>query len=825
MEIATRNRVIIGAVDIIDLKDGHIRVAGWVQAREVVLHMNGATAKTTPTLLRDDVGRHHQIDPYVGFDMTYPLGTVSFREMRLFGIEVHGAKHQTAPVRMTLRLRHLRIVQAGLVVQFATTLLRILPTGLKWLATRNPVHRTRIKHQLRLSSGFVARALDPDLFSKPALNPSQNLPVTIVLPVYNALDVLKDALNRIVKYTDVPWRLVLIEDVSTDARVRPYLRDWKTAHDIAHPDHKNRITLLENIQNLGFIQSVNRGFEQALIWGDAVVLLNSDALVPLGWASRLMHPIATDKSIATVTPMSNDAEIFTTPIICRPNALVPGQGDAIDAVARHLNPAVDLASAPTGVGFCMGISAGYLRQLTRLDTSFGRGYGEEVDWCQRARRLGGRHLGVPNVFVEHRGGQSFGAEAKQQLVARNNRIITKRYPTYDLEVQGFIATDPMRSVRLALGLAATASHSANAGNRAVPVYLAHSWGGGAENYLQRRIARDHTDHGHSAVILRVGGPVSWQIELVTPQGTLAGTTPDLSYVHQMLAPLTNRHIIYSCGVGAQDPTALPRDLLALSDGGRHPIDILFHDFYPLSPSYTLLDSDGIYRGTPRPGLVHDRAHSLRTPDGTQMGLADWQSQWGALITAADRLVVFSDDSAAQVRMTYPAAAAKIEIVPHDLLDQIAALPQPAANTRRVVGVLGNIGFQKGAALLGDLAGTLHSQDAGLVVVGTVDPAHLPPASVIVHGQYQLTEIPQIVARYGITDWLIPSIWPETFSYTTHEALATGLPVHAFTIGAQGNAVAKALHGHGIEFSSTGKLVQNLQEHFLQYFTKPERDPS
>ena len=51
-------------------------------------------------------------------------------------------------------------------------------------------------------------------------------------------------------------------------------------------------------------------------------------------------------------------------------------------------------------------------------------------------------------------------------------------------------------------------------------------------------------------------------------------------------------------------------------------------------------------------------------------------------------------------------------------------------------------------------------------------------------------------RHGITCWLIPSVWPETFSFTTHEALATGLPVWAFDLGAQGAAAARQPHGQG-----------------------------
>ena len=67
----------------------------------------------------------------------------------------------------------------------------------------------------------------------------------------------------------------------------------------------------------------------------------------------------------------------------------------------------------------------------RLDVSFGRGYGEEVDWCQRIRAAGGQHYCAVNLFVEHRGGQSFGSEEKTRLIAKNNALISKRYPEYD----------------------------------------------------------------------------------------------------------------------------------------------------------------------------------------------------------------------------------------------------------------------------------------------------------------------------------------------------------------------------------------------------------
>lgn len=72
---------------------------------------------------------------------------------------------------------------------------------------------------------------------------------------------------------------------------------------------------------------------------------------------------------------------------------------------------------------------------------------------------------------------------------------------------------------------------------------------------------------------------------------------------------------------------------------------------------------------------------------------------------------------------------------------------------------------------------------------------MPPA--IVHGSYEWRDLPGLVARYGISAWLIPSVWPETFSFTTHEAIATGLPVFCFDLGAQADALRGSLAQGGL----------------------------
>ena len=290
-------------------------------------------------------------------------------------------------------------------------------------------------------------------------------------------------------------------------------------------------------------------------------------------------------------------------------------------------------------------------------------------------------------------------------------------------------------------------------------------------------------------MLRVGGDFRWEIELHSPMGITRGGTDDRALMLHLLGLLPSRQVIYSCGVGDTDPADLPAVLLELGQGQS--LTVLFHDYLPLSPSYTLLGADGRWHGMPAADST-DRAHNVPRPDGRPVSLALWQANWGRLIAAADRLVVFSPASERLVAAAYPQAADKIGLIPHRLLTTPPILPRPRAS-RPVIGVLGNIGMHKGAGLVSDLSRFLaRDKTADLVVLGQLDPAYILARPARLHGGYQVAEIPALVARYGITCWLIPSIWPETFSYTTHEALATGLPVICLDLGGQADAVRAAL---------------------------------
>ncbi len=882
----------VGEITSISLRNDRLVVEGQCAADLVMLELDGRHRVRVPGA--DGIAGGIGAAAHRGrfrLDLPYAPGPA------VFSLTLDGETAAT-PLPGFSGMR-LQLARLALWPRFGIASLWALPAAWRWLRHHDMGARARVKKLLGLGEMVEEMQLDPDILppdipppvapppvalAGSAISSAPSSGVSIVLPVYQAFDLLPEVLDRLRRHTDLPWRLIVIEDASPDPRIRPFLCDWALAQN--QTGTGDTVHLIGNAVNLGFIGSVNLGLAMAasLAPEAPVILLNADAFVPAAWASRLVAPLLADPGVASVTPMSNDAELMSVPVICQRSDLPPGAGDAIDAVARRLGPRTgDLAEAPTGVGFCMALSPAFLARVPGFDPAFGRGYGEEVDWCQKVRALNGRHLCLPGLFVEHRGGASFGAAAKQALLRQNGALISARHPRFDADVQRFIGDDPLATARLALGLAAAgagAAHAAAAAHTAasakesdetdagetdagetdarIPVYLAHSMGGGAEHYLRGRVGQDINRTG-AAVVLRVGGEYRWEISLHTRQGVTRGGTSDRALMLRLLCILPARVVIYSCGVADPDPVELPAVLLALAQDQR--LEVLIHDYLPISPSYTLLDAGSAFRGVPggagmggqahpppahpppahppahppaeaiRPApaqagllpraraheilLPRARAHEIMRPDGRRVDLAEWQAAWRPMLEAAAEVVVFSQASFDLMQAAYPRLASSLRLRPHAVPHKLPklmkarapALAPALAPAQPVIGVLGNIGLHKGAGVLVVLSKRLAQLRRkspvadlvvpglvvpGLVVLGHVDPAYDLARPARIHGAYEVPQIPDLVARYGITCWLIPSIWPETFSYTTHEALATGLPVICFDLGAQAEAVAGAI---------------------------------
>lgn len=255
--------------------------------------------------------------------------------------------------------------------------------------------------------------------------------IYIITPIYNGYEYLEALFDDIYNNTDLPYKLIVVNDCSSDKRVSPFLANQQNIFD-------DKMILIDNTVNLGFIKSVNRGLALAK---DHVVIVNTDVRLPKNWLSRLISPLIIDDTIASVTPFSNSATIFSLPLM----VLDSKQQDLpenevsledIDNILQSINvDAHKYFEFPTGVGFCMGMNKKTIDEIGFFDEIFAKGYCEENDWCMRAISKGYRNILVPNLFIYHKHGGSFASLEKKNLITSNHQILLNRHPSYDLKVR------------------------------------------------------------------------------------------------------------------------------------------------------------------------------------------------------------------------------------------------------------------------------------------------------------------------------------------------------------------------------------------------------
>ncbi len=268
---------------------------------------------------------------------------------------------------------------------------------------------------------------------------------SVIIPVHNAPEELDSCLASVHATVPAGVEVIVIDDASTAAEVAIVLSRWQKRAGPSWQFHFQQ-------RNAGFVGTANRGMEMTR--GD-IVLLNSDTEVTPGWLAGLQRCLASDPSIATATPWTNNGEITSIPRFCEAN---PPPGNPV-AVARKiaLTGTASYPELPTAVGFCMAISRRALDILGLFDErTFGLGYGEENDFSMRAQGAGLRNVLCDDVYVVHLGGRSFGPLGLKPDESTMQRLLS-RHPAYLELVQEFIASDPLAPRREELLQALAAS--------------------------------------------------------------------------------------------------------------------------------------------------------------------------------------------------------------------------------------------------------------------------------------------------------------------------------------------------------------------------------
>lgn len=142
-------------------------------------------------------------------------------------------------------------------------------------------------------------------------------------------------------------------------------------------------------------------------------------------------------------------------------------------------------------------------------------------------------------------------------------------------------------------------------------------------------------------------------------------------------------------------------------------------------------------------------------------------------------------------------------------------------------MFGVVAENKGVYLVKQMAQIIkrNGLDVRLVIIGEASPA-MPLDLCFTTGAYQRNMLPRYVLENDVDIVFISSIWPETFSYTTEEAMVMGIPVACFPIGAPAERVQNYERGlilPEIEAESAlHHIMAYAEENFLPFPVKERR---
>lgn len=241
--------------------------------------------------------------------------------------------------------------------------------------------------------------------------------ISIIIPTYNHLeDCLKPCLESIIKNTDLSDAEVIVVANGCTDNTKNYVNSLG-----------NRFKLIWEDKPLGYTKATNIGIKASK--GDYIVLLNNDTVIldqePKGaWIDLLKNPMEQDSKIGITGPS----------LAFCPNA-----------------------NSQFLIFFCVMIKRELFDIIGYLDEIFSPGFGEDTDFCMKAKMAGYHILQVPNLNplreaevyddrkhmfpdgkaitmigefpIYHRGEGTFGTWGQEgdDLLNRNRKILKDRY--------------------------------------------------------------------------------------------------------------------------------------------------------------------------------------------------------------------------------------------------------------------------------------------------------------------------------------------------------------------------------------------------------------
>ncbi len=636
--------------------------------------------------------------------------------------------------------------------------------------------------------------------------------IDIIVPIYNAFEYTQECIKSVLKHTDLSLnRLVLINDKSPDEKILPMLLKYKSENS-----DKN-IEVVDNVENLGFVKTVNKGM---LLSESDVILLNSDTEVTKNWIEKITACAYSNEYIATVTPLTNNGTIASVPNFGIDNELPKNMSldeysQMIENISAHRYPQLT-----TGNGFCLFIKRSVIDEIGVFDEeTFGKGYGEENDFCYRALDYGYSHVLCDDTFIYHKGTQSFKKEnltaSRAALIDKHMALLKAKYPLYVNKTDLFLAINPLKDIQENIDLNIALYKKKKI------LYLVNEWEtdmvmtGGTSLHLKDIILANNKNNIASLVLAPDKFDLSrFKLYLYTDSYAreIANYKTDINQYSQIaytnnccIKMLENIFESFKIDI-LHVHHFLFQSFDAIDIAKKYNIYsvVTLHDLYMICPSINKVYKDKY--------CEYDSSSNCKDCLKKRYGLGNdiienWQKTCKNVLSKFDLRIVPSENTQKLFKAIYPEL--DFEVVEHgvEVID-VSCVKPVKANGCFNVAFVGAMAIHKGGNILKELKNKNVGKDIKIHLFGKSEiPAlYKSNANYINHGPYSRGELPKLLIENGIDLVCIFATWPETYSYTLTECYMAHIPVLTFDLGAVGDRVKKDSLGWTIEFTTDSDVI-------------------
>jgi GT2 family glycosyltransferase len=247
--------------------------------------------------------------------------------------------------------------------------------------------------------------------------PSQpSLPVaSIIIPVHDQVKHTDACLTQVIATLPAGFRgeILVVDDASTD-ETRGVLGRWAESCPL--------VRVLRNDENVGFLQSCNRGAEAAT--GEILVFLNNDTLPKPGWLPPMIRLLQDEPSAGAV----GGKLLYPDGTLQEAGGVIFSDGSGCNFGKRDPYPNAPLFNFVREVDYCSGALLAIRRtvflEMDGFDRLFSPAYYEDTDLCFRLREKGYCVYYQPEATVVHVEGATSGTDTDAGV---------KRYQTVNRE--------------------------------------------------------------------------------------------------------------------------------------------------------------------------------------------------------------------------------------------------------------------------------------------------------------------------------------------------------------------------------------------------------